>query len=188
MNFGKKLFATSALGVALCVAGSAGAQELDYLGATRQVLSEAKAQPASLPAGVQLVELERWFYRDDTYSVRPLPSGGPQIHPGSRQGVLGFISYYPFEGSQTLYSCNTNDYRDRFTSLDPNCEGHIKMTASPITGYIASTQLAGTVPLYRCMRGGLKPGNWADHFDTTSANCENVKNPANDGIIGYIWL
>jgi len=101
---------------------------------------------------------------------------------------LGFISYYPFEGSQTLYSCNTNDYRDRFTSLDPNCEGHIKMGAAPITGYVASTQLAGTVPLYRCMRGGLKPGNWADHFDTTNANCENVKNPANDGIIGYIWL
>lgn len=187
MTFGKKLFTTSTLGVALCVASAAGAQELDYVGVTRQSVHEAKAQPASVPPGVQLVELERWFFRDDTYSVRPLNSPS-QKRPGSRQGVLGFISYTPFEGSVPLYLCLTNDYRNRFTSRDAGCEGHLADTAFPITGYVSPTQIAGTVPLYRCMRGGLKPGNWADHFDTTDANCENVKNPANDGIIGYIWL
>jgi len=188
MNFGKKLFATSALGVALCVAGSAGAQDLDYLGSNRQVMNEANAQPASIPAEVQLVELERWFFQNNTFSARPLNTPGGMKHPGVRQGVLGFISYTPFAGGHPLYSCTQNNWLDSFTSRDPNCEGHMPSRDMPITGYIASAQLPGTVPLYRCHRGGLKPNNWADLFDTTDVNCENVKNPLNDQILGYIWL
>lgn len=188
MNSTKNWLAASGLSLALCVAGASSAQDSDYLGLSRQAAIEAKAQPASVPAGVQLVELERWFFREDTFSVRPLNTPGGMIHPGYRQGVLGFISYTPFEGSVPLFLCLTNDYRNRFTSRDSNCEGHRPDRAFPITGYVSPTQIAGTVPLYRCMRGGLKPGNWADHFDTTDVNCENVKYPANDGIIGYIWL
>lgn len=188
MNFGKKLFAPSALCVALCVAGSAVAQDIDYLGANRQVVSEAKAQPAAVPADVLLVDLERWHHNNDTFSARPLNTPGGMQHPGKRQGVLGFISYTAFEGGHPLYACIQNNWLDRFTSRDPNCEGHMHDQYMPITGYIASTQLPGTVPLYRCHRGGLKPNNWADLFDTTDVNCENVKYPLNDQILGYIWL
>ncbi|WP_181098409.1 hypothetical protein [Xanthomonas arboricola] len=180
--------AAAVMSVGLLGTESAIAQKIDYLGASHRTTVAALAQPASVPAGVQLVELERWFYRDDTRSGRPLNTPGGMIYPGKKQGTLGFISYYPFEGSHTLYSCMTNDYRDLFTSTDSNCEGQLPARDMPITGYIASTQIAGTVPLYRCMRGGLKPNNWADHFDTLDISCENVKNPANDGIIGYIWL
>ncbi|MBV6850692.1 hypothetical protein [Xanthomonas euvesicatoria] len=184
----KKVFIAAAAGLALASACNAAAQEVRYLGANARVAVEAAAQPALVPEGVTLVSLERWKFKDDTFSARPITTVG-QSHPGSRQGVLGFISFTPFAGGRTLYACITNDYRDRFTSGDPNCEGQIPYPSSlPITGYIASTQLPGTVPLYRCMRGGLKPGNWADHFETLDVNCENVRFPANDGIIGYIWL
>ena len=184
----KAISILGSLAVAMSFAGTASAQDSDFLGQSAKGVAEARAQPASLPADVQLVELERWHFRGDTFSARPFAPSSPWQHPGTRQGVLGFISYFPFEGSMTLYNCLTNDYRNRFTSHDANCEGHMLMTnASPITGYIASTQLPGTVPLYRCQRGGLSPGNWADHFDSVDVNCEGVKNPANDGIIGYIW-
>jgi hypothetical protein len=184
----KLLSILGSLAVSMSFAGGSLAQGSDYLGQNAAGAAEARAQPASLPPGVQLVELERWHFRSDTFSARPFAPSSPWQHPGVRQGVLGFISYYPFEGARTLYNCHTNDYRDRFTSPDENCEGHILMTnASPITGYIAATQLPGTVPVYRCMRGGLSPGNWADHFDSLDVNCEGVKHPANDGIIGYIW-
>lgn len=184
----KKMIAAGAV-LAASFVWNVSAQDLDYLGATPKVLAEANAQPAYLPAGVQLVELERWFNRNDSFSARPLNTPGGMKHPGKKQGTLGFISYYPFEGSVTLYACLQNNWLDNFTSRDPNCEGHMKTTnGMPITGYIAGTQLPGTVPLYRCHRGGLKPNNWADLFDTTDVNCENVKYPLLDQILGYIWL
>lgn len=182
----KAILAAAAIG-AMTLAGAAVAQESDYLGLTPRVEAEAKAMPAAVPAGVQLVELERWIWNDNMYSVRPLPgTGNPTYHSGQRQGVLGFISFTPFEGGRPLFQCVNG--RDFFTSTDENCEGYPKRDFMPITGYIATTQLPGTVPLYRCMRGGLKPNNWADHFDTLDFNCENVRFPVNEGPIGYIWL
>ncbi|WP_049439104.1 hypothetical protein [Stenotrophomonas maltophilia] len=183
----KKMIAVVAV-LAGSLALNAPAQEVDYVGASPKVLAEANAQAADLPAGVQLVELERWKFKEDTFSGRPLNTPGGMIYPGKKQGTLGFISYFPFEGSVTMYSCVNNNWLDTFSSLDANCEGHMHSREMPITGYIASTQLPGTVPLYRCMRGGLKPNNWADHFDTLDANCEGVKYPVNEGIMGYIWL
>ncbi len=184
----KKMIAVVAV-LAGSLALNASAQEIDYLGASPKILAEANAHAADLPAGVQLVELERWRWREDTFTARPLNTPGGMKHPGKKEGTLGFISYYPFEGSVTMYACLNNNWMDSFSSMDPNCEGHMKTTnMMPITGYIASTQLPGTVPLYRCMRGGLKPNNWADHFDTLDPNCEGVKYPVNEGIMGYIWL
>lgn len=179
-----------AVGLALAfgISGYAGAQDLSYLGAGAKTMAEARSQPASIPAGVLLVDLERWHHRNDTLSARPLNTPGGMKHAGRRDGILGFISYTPFEGGHALYSCLQNNWLDSFTSRDPNCEGHMATTVMPITGYIASTQIPGTVPLYRCHRGGLKPNNWADLFDTTDVNCENVKYPLNDQILGYIWL
>lgn len=177
------------VGAALC-GDMAIAQPIEALGSSASVQAEAKVLPAMIPANVQLVELERRYVPgpSDTFSVRPWDGSVGSQHPGKLQGVLGFISYTAFDGGSTLYSCLTRDYRDRFTSRDAGCEGQLTMSYSPITGYIANTQLPGTVPLYRCQRGGLQPNNWADHFDSLDVNCENVKNMANDGIIGYIWL
>lgn len=90
-------------------------------------------------------------------------------------------------GGHTLYGCVHNNWMNRFTSVDPNCEGHMKDATFPITGYIVSTQLPGTVPLYRCQRGGFS-STWVDHFDTLDVNCENKPYKVNDGLIGYIWL
>lgn len=181
----KKMIAVVAV-LAGSLAFGANAQEVDYLGGSPKILAEANAQAADLPAGVQLVELERWRWREDTFSVRPLNSPSTQ-HPGYREGILGFISYYPFAGGHTLYGCVHNNWMNRFTSVDPNCEGHMKDATFPITGYIASTQLPGTVPLYRCQRGGFS-STWVDHFDTLDVNCENKPYKVNDGLIGYIWL
>lgn len=180
-----RIFSFALLGTAISVCQVAGAQEGLYVGEHGMETAAVAAQPAFVPAGVQLVELERWIWRDGTFSVRPAPSY--QVHPGKRQGVLGFVSLTEFEGSVPIFSCVANDYSDRFTSIDPGCEGHLPARDSPITGHIAATQLPGTVPLYRCMRTGLSGGRWGDHFDTTSADCER-KYPANfEGILGYIW-
>ncbi|WP_421569141.1 hypothetical protein [Stenotrophomonas sp. PD6] len=170
---------------ALAGSGSASAQESLYLGGSDSIQRGASVGTSSVPAGAQLVDLERWFGRNITFSVRPAPPY--QTHPGRRQGVLGFISSTPFPGGATLYGCMANDYSDRFTSREANCEGHLPMPQIPITGYVAAIQLPGTVPLYRCMRvGGLPSGRWGDHFDTTDANCEG-KPAVFNGILGYIW-
>ncbi|MCD0280518.1 hypothetical protein JWH04_16535 [Xanthomonas melonis] len=182
-----KFVATSLAGLLLAATNCAASDKLDYVGLTPSIAAEARAHLTVVPPGATPIELERWTFRNNMFSVRPIQNNYEQW-PGTRQGLLGFISYTPFEGSRTLYSCVTLDWNDTFTSNDPNCEGQRVARDQPITGYIASTQIAGTVPLYRCMRGGLQPNNWADHFDTTAPNCENVRNQVNEGIIGYIWL
>ena len=180
-----RIFSFALLGTAISVCQVAGAQEGLYLGERGMDTAAVEAQPAYIPAGVQLVELERWKYRDGHFSARPAPSH--QVHPGKREGVLGFVSFTAFEGSAPLFGCMANDYSDLFTSRDPDCEGHLPARDAPITGHIAATQLPGTVPLYRCMRTGLSEGRWGDHFDTTSTDCER-KWPANfEGLLGYIW-
>ena len=182
----KKTMIATAVVIASALSWNVAAQDVEYLGATPKVLAEVGAQAANVPPDVLLVELERWRWNQDTFSVRPLNSPSTQ-HPGRREGVLGFISYTPFEGGHTLYGCVHNNWMNRFTSVDPNCEGHMKDATFPITGYIATTQLPGTVPLYRCQRGGFS-STWVDHFDTLDWNCENVPWKVNDGLIGYIWL
>lgn len=184
----KKLIAIAAL-TACTFVSAASAQEVDYLGATPTLLAEVSAQPANLPAGVMLVDLERWRYKEDTFTARPLNTPGGMKHPGKREGVLGFISYYPFEGSVTLYACLANNWMDSFSSLDPNCEGQMKTrNMMPITGYMAGTQLPGTVPLYRCTRNIPKVYTYNDHFDTLDPNCEGKYQMVFEGILGYIWI
>lgn len=180
-----RVFSVAILGAAISVCQVAGAQDSLYVGDETNDVATMATQPAFVPAGVQLVELERWIYRDNRFSARPAASY--QTHPGRREGVIGFVSFTEFPGSVPIFACVANDYSDQFSSRDPGCEGHKPKPSSPITGHIASTQLTGTVPLYRCMRTGLSGGRWGDHFDTTSADCER-KYPANfEGILGYIW-
>ena len=184
-----KILCSIALTSALA-AGTAQAQEAEapfIPGLTQQVAAQALAQPAHFPHGSQPVEVGRWEFRGNTFSARDFPPGSHMQHPGKRMGTLGLISYTPFVGARTLYSCRTNDHLDRFTSRYENCEGHIKEPYIPILGYIATSQIAGTVPLYRCIRGGFNP-TWADHFDTVDVHCERQSHYTNEEILGYIWL
>ncbi|NIK50246.1 hypothetical protein [Xanthomonas arboricola] len=183
-----KFFFTATVGLLLAASNCTATDRPDYLGLTPAVAAEARAQPAVVPPGVTLRELERRIFRDDMKSVYPLPRDYYMQHAGTRQGLLGFISSTPFEGSAELYSCGMTNYLDSFTSRDPGCEGQMRQRDLFFTGYIANTQLPGTVPLYRCYRGGLKPNNWIDHFDTTDARCEGRPNTVMDGIMGYVWL
>lgn len=181
----KRMSIAGSLVVALLTCNGASAQEALYLGESESAWPERRAAAAYVPPEALLVELERWIWRDITFSVRPAPSY--QTHPGKRQGFLGVVSSTPFPGSHPLYGCMANDYSDRFTSMDQGCEGHLPVPQIHFTGYIASTQLPGTIPLYRCMRvGGLPSGRWGDHFDTTDANCEG-KRAVFNGMLGYIW-
>lgn len=183
----KRITIPASLALSLSCLGAATAQEVTFVGQSVAAAAEAEKQSTIIPAGAQLVVLERWINKGDTFSAKPLPLWPPAKYEGRLQGALGFISSTDFDGGILLHSCQTNDMRDKFTSRDANCEGHRHVGYAPIIGFIAGTQLPGTVPLYRCQRGGLSPGNWSDHFDSVDVNCEGVTNPANDGIIGYIW-
>lgn len=183
----KKMIALGAV-FAASLACNASAQEVDYLGASSKVLAEANAQAADLPPNVLLVELERWRWKENTFSARPITTSG-QRHPGKREGILGYVSFLQFEGSTPLFACLSNNWMDSFTSLQEDCEGHMKTTnGMPVTGYVASTQIPGTVPLYRCTRNIPKVNTYNDHFDTLDPNCEGKYQAVFEGILGYIWL
>lgn len=171
--------------IAMVAGNAASAQDSLFIGTVEARTQSDDVFVASVPPEAQLVELERWIGREVTFSVRP--AAPHQTHPGRREGVLGFISFTAFPGSRPLFGCRASDYSDRFTSIDPSCEGHLPMPQIPITGHIAATPLPGTVPLYRCMRvGGLPSGRWGDNFDTTDANCEG-KRAVFLGLLGHIW-
>lgn len=177
----KRIFLVGVAAAAL-MSSPALAQDGMYLGQSQNVVD---AGVAAVPEGVQLVELERWVARDESFTVRPAPSW--QVHPGKRDGVLGFVSFTEFPGSIPLFHCMANDYSDRFTSRQADCEGHMSMSFAPITGNVSPTPLPGTVALYRCLRTGLSGGRWGDHFDSTDSNCEGVRSTVNEGVLGYIW-
>jgi|GEM_PF-940236 len=107
------------------------------------------------------------------------------------EGSLGFVYSTYFEGARPLYNCYLTTAEVKwlykyFTSADPNCEGWYHSTSSTFgwfLGYAASTQLPGTVPLYRCYINLHK-----EHFDTLTSNCEGLSIATNDGIIAYVWL
>ena len=182
-EMGKKTLWGSLLAMALILDASAADRPLARFEATTP-------QNTALPAGVVLVEMKRFYNAGviQFWSGREMPDNWDRIG-WQEQGTVGFVSYYPFTGGHALYNCFIAGGNDYFTSPDPNCEGKNLSSWWPILGYVASTQLPGTVPLYRCMRGGLtNPKNRAAHFDTTDPNCENVPNKARDGVIGYVFL
>ncbi|MDQ1119360.1 MULTISPECIES: hypothetical protein [Pseudoxanthomonas] len=178
------------LAVSASTAGAANAQDVGMKAWSAS--AHIESAQANAPEGATLVQLYRYYNPKEInhYSGREMPQNWQDL--GWRQdGTNGFISYTPFAGSRTLYNCFIPGGIDLFTSTDANCEGQGKATWAPITGYIAASQIPGTVPLYRCQRGGIKKinGVWrADHFDTLSSVCENVPNPAMDGVLGYVFL
>ena len=94
---------------------------------------------------------------------------------------LGFVSTAAFTGSHPIYQCYQSG-PDYFTSRDANCEGKFRGDPygySPyITGWVSTTQVENTFPLYRCRAN-------RNHFDSLMASCEGF---INEGIMGYVFL
>lgn len=94
---------------------------------------------------------------------------------------LGFVSTAAFAGSHPLFTC-FQSFPDYFTSRDPNCEG--KYRGDPwnynpyIIGWVSSTAIPETAPLYRCRAGN-------NHFDSFDAGCEGY---IGEGVLGYVFL
>lgn len=195
MNIKHALIVSVAM-AALSASGSAFSQEAHdlipeaLLGA--KVSTRTDAASLAAPVGVQLAPLLRlWNPKQrDRVSMYQMPDNWEDLG-WVVEGTLGYVSYYSAPGFHPIYSCFTgkvpgDKIPDFFSSIDPNCEGETLAPASfqPI-GFLADTQIEGTVPLYRCDT----PNTLGDHFDTTSPVCEGNKPGAVlNGILGYIFL
>jgi hypothetical protein len=83
-----------------------------------------------------------------------------------------------------LYRCHTPATHDHFLSTVANCEG---ATGQGVLGYVATTQVPGTLPLYRLYREGT--GNTFYTLDTAEAdNAVAQYFYARQGVTGYVYL
>jgi len=80
----------------------------------------------------------------------------------------------PVAGTRMLYECQVGSHN--LISPDVNCEGLRPL--GPV-GYIHVTQVAGSVPLYRCRIGAGQ-----DHFISPASNCEG-QTP--EQLLGYAF-
>ncbi|MCP3097317.1 DUF5722 domain-containing protein [Myxococcus sp. K15C18031901] len=80
----------------------------------------------------------------------------------------------PVAGTRLLYECRVGDHN--LISPDVNCEGQMAM--GPV-GYIHTSQVAGSAPLYRC-----RTTSGLDHFVSPAANCEGH---VTEQLLGYAF-
>lgn len=99
-----------------------------------------------------------------------------------------FIEPAATSGHVALYRCWRAYYSsgDHWLSTDPLCEGYYVIAPQGPQGYIATTQLTGTVPLYRQYNALLD-----DTFHTTSLSeaqyAEANYNYSTPELMGYVY-
>lgn len=154
----------------------------------------ASLAPAmAAPPGVNYQPLLRYYNtsggRHDHWTVAILPANHGNF---TLQGGVGFASSTEFQSSHLLYTCrllsdNITGGIDFFSSEDPNCEGYERYVNhyGPL-GFVANTQIDGTIPLYRCLTN--KGNGYYDHFDTVHADCEGITNTVNEKVLGYVFF
>jgi subtilisin family serine protease len=99
------------------------------------------------------------------------------------EGIAFYLASAPATGHVVLYRCRTSGNNNHFLSTDAGCEG--KITEGSM-GHIATTQLSGTVPLYRLYRSA-----YAVTFYTTSwAEADYAATwygYSHQGVTGYVY-
>jgi hypothetical protein len=119
---------------------------------------------------------------DHLYGLDPNEGGYLGYYP---EGVNYFyVLAQPAADHTGLYRCYVQWSGDHMLSTDPNCEGTVN---EGLLGQIATTQVAGTVPLYRL----YNPSN-RDHFYTVDANERQYAmwyyGYTDEGVTGYVYL
>lgn len=184
----KKLFVLLALSMA---ASGAVANEPTALPMDESSMVSVLATPLSdRPGGFTGREVFRLFNNKtkNHLSYHEMPSNWEDLG-WRKEGTLGFVSTTYFADARPMYVCymwskDTNWDHKYFSTNDPGCEGQNQPNYfGYFEGYLASTQLPGTVPLYRCYIELTK-----DHFDTLSSNCEGEALAQFEKLLGYIFL
>jgi hypothetical protein len=85
-------------------------------------------------------------------------------------------------GYATLYRCNVNSHH--FVSRDLNCEAG--MRAESELGQVATSQLSGTMPLYRLRR--LSNGDRLSTWDLGERQAALNAGWVDEGLSGYVWV
>ncbi|HET6233273.1 MAG TPA: S8 family serine peptidase [Longimicrobiaceae bacterium] len=135
--------------------------------------------------GSTRVPLHRMFSQqngDHLYGLTP--NEGTQWGYRMEAQNYFYLPVAPTVGHVALYRCYTRSTGDHFLSTDLGCEGR---TNEGRMGYIATSQLANTVPMYR-----LYSSRNADIFYTLSAaeaqNAISAYAYVSAGIAGYVYL
>lgn len=147
--------------------------------ATSRAAEPAPTQQSTFPSAFVPIEIRRFVV--DNWATWDHITGSPGQYgpPYSDEARLGWISSQPFSGSHPLYVCRNNVMMDEhFTSSSAECEGRGSRLPAPyVLGHVASQQIPGTVPLYRCVAG-------KNEFDSTHPACEGQRMV---GVLGFIF-
>ncbi len=178
--------------LAMFMSFAASAQETQLLPVDdiSKVPTGTDAAALATPVGFTPFVLNRMFSNKEKnhLTFQQLPANWGDLG-WKMEGLLGYASVTAFSGGHPLYLCymasaDTQWLFKYFSSNDYNCEGWTKPTfMSTTNGWIADSQLPGSVPLYRCYIFANR-----DHFDTLSATCEGVAQAVNEGVLGYVFL
>ena len=153
------------------------------------ISAEAPAPDSSASTGspspqATLYGFFRWYspnpfmHRSDAYGITPgLPFG--------LEETLGHVYLVQMSGAHPLYACfrRHGGHPDYFTSIFVDCEGETvaePYLAGEWSAIVMNTQVAGTVPLYRCLLQNVY------HFDSLQSNCE-ASGAVTEGVLGYIY-